>query len=183
MGLPRDRTPGVGWSPPTAWRPREPTRGRHCATTSAPRASSYITAIVAAPGDHRRRDLERRDDGGHAQLALLCRRTLARYLDSDDVFEVTRAGPTFSTNAAGVTFPVNSTPGLRPSTTWQWKILRITFNESYISRSTPTFTERRANTTLHEMCHMWFVTWLPPPAKGRPVLKSHSRRIRAQRHQ
>ena len=34
----------------------------------------------------------------------------------------------------------------------------ITFNESYISRSTPTFTERqrRANTTLHEMCHMWF---------------------------
>ena len=34
----------------------------------------------------------------------------------------------------------------------------ITFNENYISRSTPTFSERqrRANTTLHEMCHMWF---------------------------
>ena len=36
-------------------------------------------------------------------LRLLCRRTLARYLDSDDVFEVTRAGLDFFHERYGVT--------------------------------------------------------------------------------
>lgn len=137
---------------------------RHDFTATRP-LSSYITAIVAGPwavieggtwsGGA--------SDGGHAELALrlLCRRTLARYLDSDDVFEVTRAGLDFYHARYGVTFPWGSydqvyvpeynlgameNPGC------------ITFNENYISRSAPTFSERqrRANTTLHEMCHMWF---------------------------
>ena len=137
---------------------------RHDFTATRP-LSSYITAIVAGPwavieggtwsGGA--------SDGGHADLPLrlLCRRTLERYLDSDDVFEVTRAGLDFFHERYGVTFPWGSydqvyvpeynlgameNPGC------------ITFNENYISRSTPTFSERqrRANTTLHEMCHMWF---------------------------
>ena len=137
---------------------------RHDFTATRP-LSSYITAIVAGPwavieggtwsGGA--------SDGGHADLPLrlLCRRTLERYLDSDDVFEVTRAGLDFFHERSGVTFPWGSydqvyvpeynlgameNPGC------------ITFNENYISRSTPTFSERqrRANTTLHEMCHMWF---------------------------
>ena len=133
--------------------------------SETPPLSSYITAVVAGPwavidggtwsGGA--------SDGGHVELPLrlACRRTLARYLDADDVIEVTRAGLDFFHERYGVTFPWGSydqiyvpeynlgameNPGC------------ITFNESYISRSTPTFTERqrRANTTLHEMCHMWF---------------------------
>ena len=133
--------------------------------SATPPLSSYITAVVAGPwavidggtwsGGA--------SDGGHVELPLrlACRRTLARYLDADDVVEVTRAGLDFFHERYGVTFPWGSydqiyvpeynlgameNPGC------------ITFNESYISRSTPTFTERqrRANTTLHEMCHMWF---------------------------
>ena len=133
--------------------------------SETPLLSSYITAVVAGPwavidggtwsGGA--------SDGGHVELPLrlACRRTLARYLDADDVIEVTRAGLDFFHERYGVTFPWGSydqiyvpeynlgameNPGC------------ITFNESYISRSTPTFSERqrRANTTLHEMCHMWF---------------------------
>ena len=133
--------------------------------SATPPLSSYITAVVAGPwavidggtwsGGA--------SDGGHVELPLrlACRRTLARYLDADDVVGVTRAGLDFFHERYGVTFPWGSydqiyvpeynlgameNPGC------------ITFNESYISRSTPTFTERqrRANTTLHEMCHMWF---------------------------
>ena len=133
--------------------------------SATPPLSSYITAVVAGPwavidggtwsGGA--------SDGGHVELPLrlACRRTLARYLDADDICEVTRAGLDFFHERYGVTFPWGSydqiyvpeynlgameNPGC------------ITFNESYISRSTPTFTERqrRANTTLHEMCHMWF---------------------------
>ena len=128
--------------------------------SATPPLSSYITAVVAGPwavidggtwsGGA--------SDGGHVELPLrlACRRTLARYLDADDVVEVTRAGLDFFHERYGVTFPWGSydqiyvpeynlgameNPGC------------ITFNESYISRSTPTFTERqrRANTTLHEM--------------------------------
>lgn len=137
---------------------------RHDFSTTPP-LSSYITALVAGPwavidgGTWSGGAC----DGGHVELPLrlACRRTLARYLDSDDVFEVTRAGLDFFHERYGVTFPWGSydqiyvpeynlgameNPGC------------ITFNESYISRSTPTFSERqrRANTTLHEMCHMWF---------------------------
>ena len=133
--------------------------------STTPPLSSYITAVVAGPwaviegptwsGGA--------SDGGHVELPLrlACRRTLARYLDSEDVFEVTCAGLGFFHERYGITFPWGSydqiyvpeynlgameNPGC------------ITFNESYISRSTPTFSERqrRANTTLHEMCHMWF---------------------------
>ena len=133
--------------------------------SATPPLSSYITAVVAGPwavidggtwsGGA--------SDGGYVELPLrlACRRTLARYLDADDVCEVTRAGLDFFHERYGVTFPWGSydqiyvpeynlgameNPGC------------ITFNESYISRSTPTFAERqrRANTTLHEMCHMWF---------------------------
>nr|WP_314735752.1 aminopeptidase N [uncultured Actinomyces sp.] len=133
--------------------------------STTPPLSSYITAVVAGPwaviegptwsGGGA--------DGGHVELPLrlACRRTLARYLDSEDVFEVTCAGLDFFHERYGITFPWGSydqiyvpeynlgameNPGC------------ITFNESYISRSTPTFSERqrRANTTLHEMCHMWF---------------------------
>ena len=137
---------------------------RHDFSTTPP-LSSYITALVAGPwavidgGTWSGGAC----DGEHVELPLrlACRRTLARYLDSDDVFEVTRAGLDFFHERYGVTFPWGSydqiyvpeynlgameNPGC------------ITFNESYISRSTPTFSERqrRANTTLHEMCHMWF---------------------------
>lgn len=133
--------------------------------STTPPLSSYITALVAGPwavidgGTWSGGAC----DGEHVELPLrlACRRTLARYLDSDDVFEVTRAGLDFFHERYGVTFPWGSydqiyvpeynlgameNPGC------------ITFNESYISRSTPTFSERqrRANTTLHEMCHMWF---------------------------
>ena len=40
----------------------------------------------------------------------------------------------------------------------------VTFNESYLSREHPTFFEcqRRANTILHEMCHMWFGDLVTP---------------------
>ncbi|MDN6566999.1 MAG: ERAP1-like C-terminal domain-containing protein, partial [Actinomyces sp.] len=40
----------------------------------------------------------------------------------------------------------------------------VTFNEHYLSRDTPTFAQRqdRANTILHEMCHMWFGDLVTP---------------------
>ena len=133
--------------------------------SATPPLSSYITAIVAGPWSVVEGGTWSggASDGGHVELELrlACRRTLARYLDFEDVFEVTRAGLDFFHERYGITFPWGSydqiyvpeynlgameNPGC------------ITFNEAYISRSTPTFSERqrRANTTLHEMCHMWF---------------------------
>ena len=129
--------------------------------STTPPLSSYITAVVAGPwaviegptwsGGA--------SDGGHVELPLrlACRRTLARYLDSEDVFEVTRAGLGFFHERYGITFPWGSydqiyvpeynlgameNPGC------------ITFNESYISRSTPTFSERqrRANKIGRASC-------------------------------
>ena len=40
----------------------------------------------------------------------------------------------------------------------------VTFTESYLSRDTPSFAlrQKRANTILHEMCHMWFGDLVTP---------------------
>ena len=138
--------------------------------STTPPLSSYITAVVAGPwaviegptwsGGA--------SDGGHVELPLrlACRRTLARYLDSEDVFEVTCAGLGFFHERYGITFPWGSydqiyvpeynlgameNPGC------------ITFNESYISRSTPTFSDvsvaRTRPCTRCATCGS--VTWQP----------------------
>lgn len=133
--------------------------------------SSYITAVVAGPYAHVDGGTWEggASDGRSAQIALgvYCRKSLADYLDADDIFEVTRAGLGFFHNHYGYTYPwgkydqvfvpeynlgAMENPGC------------VTFNESLIYRDTPTRSARqhRANIIFHEMCHMWFGDLVTP---------------------
>ena len=133
--------------------------------------SSYITAVVAGEwavvdGGTWRGGAEG-DVEVEVPLRLMCRAALAPYMDSEDVLAVTRAGLGFYHGVYGTTYPwgkydqvfvpeynlgAMENPGC------------VTFNESYLSREAPTFADRqkRANTILHEMCHMWFGDLVTP---------------------
>ncbi|RAG85431.1 aminopeptidase N [Streptacidiphilus pinicola] len=128
------------------------------------RISTYITAIVAGPyhvdRDHYTRELP---DGTTLEIPLgaLCRKSLAQYFDSDEIFTVTKQGLDFFHEEFDYPYPFGKydqafvpeynigameNPGC------------VTFREEFIYRSkvTEAAYESRANVILHEMAHMWF---------------------------
>ncbi|MFD6104737.1 aminopeptidase N [Nocardia salmonicida] len=121
--------------------------------------STYITAIAAGPY-HR---VESSWTRGELTIPLgsYCRASLARYLDADTIFEVTKQGLDFFAEHFEYPYPwgkydqvfvpeynlgAMENPGL------------VTFTEAYMFRGAATAAqyEGRANTILHEMAHMWF---------------------------
>ncbi|MFF5567107.1 aminopeptidase N [Streptomyces sp. NPDC012623] len=126
--------------------------------------STYITAVVAGPyhyvTDSYRRTFE---DGTVLEIPLgaMCRKGLARHFDADDIFRTTKQGLDFFHDHFDYPYPFGKydqafvpeynlgameNPGL------------VTFREEYVYRGQVTRAayERRANTLLHEMAHMWF---------------------------
>ncbi|MCQ0022744.1 aminopeptidase N [Streptomyces somaliensis DSM 40738] len=121
--------------------------------------STYITCVVAGPYHHVT-DVYRRGDQ-EIPLGAMCRRSLAKHFDADDVFLVTKQGLDFFQECFGYPYPFGKydqafvpeynlgameNPGL------------VTFREEYVYRGKVTRAayESRANVILHEMAHMWF---------------------------
>jgi aminopeptidase N len=131
------------------------------------RMSTYITALVAGPY-HVVRD-EYSGPNGTYPLAVFCRTSLAEYLDSDDIFEVTKQGFAFFEEAFGVAYPFGKYDQLFVPEFNAGAMENagcVTFREDYVFRSRVTHAayEARANTILHELAHMWFgdlvtMTW------------------------
>ncbi|MGZ5395384.1 MAG: aminopeptidase N, partial [Mycobacterium sp.] len=125
-----------------------------------PRISSYITAVVAGP--YHREDGElTSSDGRTIPLGVLCRRSLSQYLDTENILDITRAGFTFYESAFAMAYPFSKydqifVPEFNAGAMENAGC--VTFLEDYVFRSkvTDAAYERRAETVLHEMAHMWF---------------------------
>ncbi|MEV4395287.1 aminopeptidase N [Nonomuraea sp. NPDC049607] len=122
---------------------------------ATPVISTYITALVAGPyykvtSEH---------DG--IPLGLYCRASLGEHLDADNLFEVTRQGFDFFHRVFGVRYPFTKYDQLFVPEFNAGAMENagcVTFLEDYVFRSrvTDAVVERRAETILHEMAHMWF---------------------------
>lgn len=126
--------------------------------------STYITAFAAGPYHYVTDSYSRTfADGTTLEIPLgaMCRKGLAPYFDSDDVFLVTKQGLDFFHEHFDYPYPFGKydqafvpeynlgameNPGL------------VTFREEFIFRGkvTQASYEGRANVILHEMAHMWF---------------------------
>jgi aminopeptidase N len=120
-----------------------------------PKMATYITHVSAGPWHVVRSE----HDG--IPLGILCRQSLARYLDSDEIFEVTRQGFDFFHAAFGIRYPFGKydqlfVPEFKAGA--MENAGAVTFLEDYVFRSRVTDSARqaRAETILHEMAHMWF---------------------------
>jgi aminopeptidase N len=125
----------------------------HFATTA--RMSPYITAVVAGAYHVVRSE----HDG--IDLGLWCRKTLAPWLDAEELFTITRQGfdwyhQNFATRYAFGKYDQLFVPEFNAGAMENAGC--VTFHESYVFRSKVTDAryERRAETILHEMAHMWF---------------------------
>src|SRR6266581_4611753 len=128
---------------------------RRCHFPPSPPMSTYITAIAAGPYH-----LVRADHDG-IPLGIYCRESLARYLDPDEIFEVTRQGFDFFHDTFSVRYPFGKYDQLFVPEYKAGAMENagcVTFVENYVFRSrvTDSARESRANTILHEMAHMWF---------------------------
>jgi len=120
-----------------------------------PVMSTYITALVAGPY-HQVRDSH---DG--IDLGLFCRRSLAEFLDAEELFAVTRQGFDFYHRAFDYRYPFGKYDQLfvpEFNAGAMENAGAVTFLEDYVFRAkvTDARRERRAETILHEMAHMWF---------------------------
>jgi len=120
-----------------------------------PVISTYITHMSAGPWH------VVRDEHDGIPLGIFCRQSLARYLDPDEIFEVTRQGFDFFHAAFGIKYPFGKydqlfVPEFKAGA--MENAGAVTFLEDYIFRSrvTDAAREARGETILHEMAHMWF---------------------------
>ncbi|MGH7846731.1 MAG: M1 family aminopeptidase, partial [Candidatus Binatia bacterium] len=95
-------------------------------------------------------------------LGVFCRRSMARYLDADDIFIVTRQGFDFFHSEFGIRYPLPKydqvfVPEFNAGAMENFGCI-VHAESHYIFRSQVTDFEheQRANTILHEMAHMWF---------------------------
>jgi aminopeptidase N len=125
-----------------------------------PVMSSYITALVAGPYHVERGELTSRD-GRTVPLGVFCRRSLAEFLDAGEILDITRRGFAFYEDLFDYAYPFSKYDQLfvpEFNAGAMENAGAVTFLEDYVFRSkVPDATlERRAETILHELAHMWF---------------------------
>ncbi|MDX6206944.1 MAG: aminopeptidase [Frankiales bacterium] len=122
--------------------------------------STYITALIAGPY-HGVFDTYTAADGTRIPLGIYCRSSLAEFLDADSLFEVTRQGFDFFHGLFDYPYPFGKYDQLfvpEFNAGAMENAGAVTFLEDYVFRSKVTdyAYERRAETVMHEMAHMWF---------------------------
>ncbi|HEU5001750.1 MAG TPA: aminopeptidase N [Actinomycetota bacterium] len=148
----------AGWhvsaNAPALERPDPGAGGRWIFEPTEP-LSTYIMAVVA--GDYHVVE----DRHAHIALAILCRRSLAEYLDPEEIFDITKAGLDFYDETFAYPYPFHKydqafVPEFNAGAMENAGIITFSERAVFRSRVTEGSRENRAETILHEMAHMWF---------------------------
>lgn len=132
--------------------------GVHTFATT-PRMSTYLVALIAGP--YAKWTDTYIDEHGEIPLGIFCRATLAQYMDAERLFTQTKQGFGFYHKHFGVPYAFGKYDQLfvpEFNAGAMENAGAVTFIEDYVFRSKVTRAsyERRAETVLHEMAHMWF---------------------------
>ena len=133
--------------------------GKQYTFATTPKMSTYLVALIAGP--YARWDDTYRDDHGDIALGLFCRTSLAEFMDAERLFTETKQGFGFYHKNFGVPYAFGKYDQLfvpEFNAGAMENAGAVTFLEDYVFRSKVTRAsyERRAETVLHEMAHMWF---------------------------
>lgn len=140
--------------------------GVHTFATT-PRMSTYLVALIAGPYAEWKDAYA--DEHGEIPLGIYCRASLAEYMDAERLFTQTKQGFGFYHKNFGLPYAFGKYDQLfvpEFNAGAMENAGAVTFLEDYVFRSKVTRAsyERRAETVLHEMAHMWFgdlvtMTW------------------------
>ncbi|RBM17358.1 aminopeptidase N [Prauserella sp. PE36] len=123
------------------------------------RISTYLVALIAGPYAEWRDEYS--DEHKTIPLGIYCRASLAEYMDAERLFTETKQGFGFYHENFGTPYPFSKYDQLfvpEFNAGAMENAGAVTFLEDYVFRSRVTryAYERRAETLLHEMAHMWF---------------------------
>ncbi|KZB84089.1 aminopeptidase N [Amycolatopsis regifaucium] len=123
------------------------------------RISTYLVALIAGP--YSEWSDEYSDDHRTIPLGIYCRASLAEHMDADRLFTETKQGFAFYHEKFATPYPFSKYDQLfvpEFNAGAMENAGAVTFLEDYVFRSRVTryAYERRAETLLHEMAHMWF---------------------------
>jgi aminopeptidase N len=123
------------------------------------RLSTYLVALIAGPYAEWRDEYA--DEEKTIPLGLYCRASLAEHMDAERLFTETKQGFGFYHRKFGTPYPFSKYDQLfvpEFNAGAMENAGAVTFLEDYVFRSRVTryAYERRAETLLHEMAHMWF---------------------------
>ncbi|MFE3445367.1 aminopeptidase N [Nocardia sp. NPDC059180] len=126
---------------------------------TTPKMSTYLVALIAGP--YAQWTDTYTDDHGSIPLGIYCRASLAEHMDADRLFTETKQGFGFYHSNFGVPYAFGKYDQLfvpEFNAGAMENAGAVTFLEDYVFRSKVTRAsyERRAETVLHEMAHMWF---------------------------
>ncbi len=134
---------------------------------TTPRMSTYLVALIAGPYAEWLDAYT--DEHGEIPLGIYCRSSLAQHMDADRLFTQTKQGFGFYHKNFGLPYAFGKYDQLfvpEFNAGAMENAGAVTFLEDYVFRSKVTRAsyERRAETVLHEMAHMWFgdlvtMTW------------------------
>jgi aminopeptidase N len=119
------------------------------------RISTYLVALIAGPY------ARVTDSHDGIPLGLYCRASLAQYLDPEELFRVTKQGFDYFHRVFDYPYPFDKYDQLfvpEFNAGAMENAGAVTFLEDYVFRSKVSRAryERRAETVLHELAHMWF---------------------------
>ncbi|SPM31635.1 aminopeptidase N, partial [Mycobacterium terramassiliense] len=134
---------------------------------ATPRMSTYLVALIAGPYAEWKDSYT--DEHGEIPLGIYCRASLAPHMDAERLFTQTKQGFGFYHKNFGLPYAFGKYDQLfvpEFNAGAMENAGAVTFLEDYVFRSKVTRAsyERRAETVLHEMAHMWFgdlvtMTW------------------------
>ncbi|RBP99874.1 aminopeptidase N [Bifidobacterium xylocopae] len=129
---------------------------------TTPTMSSYLTAICAGPYAQWTTEYAN-EDGRTVPMGLYCRQALKSALekDVDYLFDITQKGFAFYAKTWGVPYPYAKYDQIfvpEYNAGAMENIGLVTFRDQYIfeSKATGAKVNRRVETILHELAHMWF---------------------------
>lgn len=119
------------------------------------RFSTYIFALVAGP------HVFFEDKYNQIPLRLFCRKSLSKFIDSKNLFDITKESFFFLEKYFDIPYPYEKYDQIFvPEFNFgaMENVGCVTFSESYIFKSKKSYKDYldRANTIFHEMVHMWF---------------------------
>ncbi|NDZ93215.1 aminopeptidase N [Streptomyces sp. SID6673] len=126
---------------------------------ATPVLSTYLVALIAGP--YAEWTDSYTDDHGTIPLGIYCRASLAEHMDAERLFTETKQGFGFYHENFGIPYAFGKYDQLfvpEFNAGAMENAGAVTFLEDYVFRSRVTkyLYERRAETVLHEMAHMWF---------------------------
>ncbi|EMO77852.1 peptidase family M1 [Leptospira kirschneri str. 200801925] len=117
--------------------------------------STYLFALISGPYE------VWEDHYKNIPLRILCRKSLSKYMDAENIFAITKESFGFLESYFDLPYPYGKydqifVPEFNMGA--MENVGAVTFSEHYIFRSPRIYSEYlgRANTIYHEMVHMWF---------------------------